>query len=512
MPPLSVLIRLALALVLGVAGVAKLADRPGTRLAVGQFGVPSRFTGAVAVALPIVELATAFGLLLDASAAWGALVACCLLTIFALAIALSLARGRRPECHCFGNVRSAPIGRGALLRNLGLAAIAGVVAVQGVSGSPAPLTGWLDALDRAGRVGVLIGSAAVAVIALQAWFSFALLRQNGALLLRLDALEERVEAVPPVGSRPGLDVGEQAPDFAATTADGQPATLQSILRAARPTLLTFLDPECAPCRELLPELAQSQRAYEERVTIAVVTSGGPVAAGAMRDRYGLRLVLAQRDRDVAEAYRAYGTPAAVAISADGHIARPLALGATRVRELLDEATATDTAPARNGTLAASAAAAAAGAILAAPPASAAAASDPEVQQLRDVLDRGSPALTTSLNASQRTLDKLVTNRPLSGPTRRARTRAGRDALNRNHDALAALRAQVAALTLTGQVGVPAQQIVLEALDLLLQFEVALERSLTAQRSSDRVKYADQASAIFSQAMQRNRDAGYVLGV
>ncbi|HUO73942.1 MAG TPA: MauE/DoxX family redox-associated membrane protein, partial [Solirubrobacteraceae bacterium] len=50
---------LLLACVFGLAGVAKLLDRAGTRQAVQGFGVPPRVVGAVAVVVPLVELAIA---------------------------------------------------------------------------------------------------------------------------------------------------------------------------------------------------------------------------------------------------------------------------------------------------------------------------------------------------------------------------------------------------------------------------------------------------------------------
>jgi hypothetical protein len=51
-----------------VAGVAKLVDRPGSRLAIADFGAPSALVGPVALALPLAELAIAVLLVLSPSA------------------------------------------------------------------------------------------------------------------------------------------------------------------------------------------------------------------------------------------------------------------------------------------------------------------------------------------------------------------------------------------------------------------------------------------------------------
>jgi uncharacterized membrane protein YphA (DoxX/SURF4 family) len=124
-------IRLVLAALLGVAGVAKLLDQAGSRRAVVDFGVPGRWAPPVALGLPLVELAAAVLLLPPATARWGGLLALLLLAFFAAAIAVSLSRGRAPDCHCFGQLHSAPVGWSTLMRNVVLAAGAAWVVVAG---------------------------------------------------------------------------------------------------------------------------------------------------------------------------------------------------------------------------------------------------------------------------------------------------------------------------------------------------------------------------------------------
>jgi hypothetical protein len=68
-------------------------------------------------------------LLFPATARWGALVALLLMAFFAAAIGVTLSQGRRPDCHCFGQLHSAPVGWSALARNVVLAAAAAWVAV-----------------------------------------------------------------------------------------------------------------------------------------------------------------------------------------------------------------------------------------------------------------------------------------------------------------------------------------------------------------------------------------------
>jgi uncharacterized membrane protein YphA (DoxX/SURF4 family) len=106
----SLAARLVLAMVLAAAGVAKLADRAGARSAVTELGVPPGLASPLALVLPLVELVIAGMLVWDRSAVAGAIAALVLLAAFTAAITLSVARGRRPECHCFGQLSSKPAG------------------------------------------------------------------------------------------------------------------------------------------------------------------------------------------------------------------------------------------------------------------------------------------------------------------------------------------------------------------------------------------------------------------
>ena len=120
-----------LSLVFVVAGVAKLADRAGSRRAVTDFGAPAVLAAPLAILVPLAELAVAALLIPASTAFWGALGALSLLLLFILGIAANLARGRRPDCHCFGQLHSAPAGWSTLARNGLLAAVVGFVVWQG---------------------------------------------------------------------------------------------------------------------------------------------------------------------------------------------------------------------------------------------------------------------------------------------------------------------------------------------------------------------------------------------
>src|SRR5713226_2622846 len=152
------LARLLLAVVFVVAGLAKLVDRAGSRQALIDFGVPARLVTPLAVLLPLAELAVAVALIPTASAWWGALGALALLVLFITAIGYNLAQGRTPDCHCFGQLHSAPAGWSTLVRNLVLAGIAGLVVSFGTNAAGPGLLDLLAGLTVTQRLELLGGA------------------------------------------------------------------------------------------------------------------------------------------------------------------------------------------------------------------------------------------------------------------------------------------------------------------------------------------------------------------
>src|SRR5258708_33387427 len=149
------LIRLLLAVVFAVAGLAKLADRAGSRQALVDFGVPALLAPPFGVLLPLAELAVAVALLPVATARGGALGVLLLLLVFVVGISYNLARGRTPDCHCFGQLHSAPAGWLTLLRNLVLAALAACITWFGRPSAGPGVLDWLAPLTAAEHIELL---------------------------------------------------------------------------------------------------------------------------------------------------------------------------------------------------------------------------------------------------------------------------------------------------------------------------------------------------------------------
>src|SRR5215203_1432483 len=181
--------RVLLVSVFIVAGVTKLADRAGSKKALVDFGVPASLAAPLGVLLPLAELAVASSLIPASTAWWGAVGALVLLLLFVVGISANLARGRKPECHCFGQLHSEPAGWKTLARNGVLAAVAGFVVWWGYDGAGPSAVGWLAGLSGAQIAGLVVGLAVLGVLAAQSLLLLNLIKQNGRLLMRVDALE-----------------------------------------------------------------------------------------------------------------------------------------------------------------------------------------------------------------------------------------------------------------------------------------------------------------------------------
>lgn len=342
---LLLIARLVLCGVFTVAAWGKLTDREGTRAAVVGFGAPERAVGALALGIPIVELIAAALLLPARTAEAGAIVGIGLLIVFSLAIAVNVAHGRAPECHCFGQLHSAPAGPKTLARNGVLMAAALLVLVGG--GGPSAVA-WIGRLHDSALVAVVAGVAIGALAVGGALAFVTLLRSYGRALVRLERLERAVreagievegEAAPGLDViRPqrGLQPGTPAPRFTATEVAGASVSLDDLLTLRHPVMLVFASPNCGPCAAMMPEVAAWQREHADRLTVAVASDGSLAEVRSKAEQFDLLHVLHDEDNELYGAFQANGTPGAVLIGGDGAIASYVASGRDAIEDLMHE--------------------------------------------------------------------------------------------------------------------------------------------------------------------------------
>jgi peroxiredoxin len=179
------------------------------------------------------------------------------------------------------------------------------------------------------------------------WTLYGLLRQNGRLLARLEAVEatltkssdsERVFAdrslVRSRINRAGLAPGTIAPEFRLPTLEGGQAALSDY--AGRGLLLVFSDPECAPCLALLPRLQRAAGA--SGIAVLVISRGTAEANRRKMQAAGVTLPVAlQAHWEISRLYAQFSTPVGYLVDRHGRIAENVALGAGPILALLSNA-------------------------------------------------------------------------------------------------------------------------------------------------------------------------------
>jgi peroxiredoxin len=184
------------------------------------------------------------------------------------------------------------------------------------------------------------------------WLFAQLIRQNGRILLRLEAIEERVgtSSVPaPAQAQAeapaeGLPVGSAAPDFELPDLAGKRHSLAEF--RGRRVLVMFFGPRCGFCTEMLPKLAETPLAGSGGAPMPLVVTTGSVEENRpLFEQHNVRCpVLIQKQMEVASRYQAYGTPMGYLIDEQGAIASRIAVGSEALLALLG---AEPAAPAAN---------------------------------------------------------------------------------------------------------------------------------------------------------------------
>ena len=313
---ITILLRLGLSAVFGVAGVTKLLDQRGTRDAVKNFGSPESLAPTLALILPIAELAIAAGLLFKSTVVVSDLAALLVLGLFVLVISVNLAGGRTHDCHCFGQFYSRPLGWPTLARNVIFAGGAAFVLWQARRETSPSILGTLAQLNPFQQLSLVITLAVVVGILI-----YSLRRQK--------RLSVTTAATPR-----GLPLNSPAPPFEIAAYAGGRTSLAQLLAYGRPLLLIFTNPNCGSCVVLFQEIKEWQQSHSEQLTIALLSFGTIKENFVNVARNGLGQVLLQKEREVAEKYGADVTPTALVVDTGGRIATPMAAGAEEIRNLL----------------------------------------------------------------------------------------------------------------------------------------------------------------------------------
>ena len=179
------------------------------------------------------------------------------------------------------------------------------------------------------------------LIVVGTWLGYQLVRQNGRILLRLEAIEKQLG--PRAGKKQreaarspeGLSVGAAAPDFELPDLAGVRRKVSEF--RGQDLLLIFFNPKCGFCTKMAADLAALPAEGDPgRAVPVVVTTGGADENRKLIEQFGIRcLVLLQKEMEVASQFRAQGTPMGYRIDREGRIASELAVGAEPLLKLAD---------------------------------------------------------------------------------------------------------------------------------------------------------------------------------
>jgi thiol-disulfide isomerase/thioredoxin/uncharacterized membrane protein YphA (DoxX/SURF4 family) len=329
------IIRLILFGVFAVAGISKLLDPEGAKKAMRDFGTPEEFTDFFAVGLPFAEIVFAVCLLFVSMSWVGAAGALLLLTTFIGGIIWQMAQGNAPDCHCFGQIHSEPVGKKSLIRNVIFALMALVLLFSGRTNQGLDL-----AATTGGMVQMVLILFLVILGILLLGYLVKVAAQQNEIVRRLGVLEfatsdpsavERNEAGDPSD---GLPIGAPLPDFAIPDLNGRIVQFEHLLAENKPLLFLFVGAQCAPCESLLPEIAEWERELSNKLKFVFVSHGDVTTN---KEKFGLsRIALVEKDRELAVSVNAKWTPSALFVDSGGIIASHIAPGDVAIRRLVEQ--------------------------------------------------------------------------------------------------------------------------------------------------------------------------------
>lgn len=199
------------------------------------------------------------------------------------------------------------------------------------------------------QVTLVVLSALLLVSQVALWaVLFQVVKQQGRLLLRLDALGQRQEELAPgpgangfapateQGQPAGLPVGTPIAPFALPDLEGRSVGLSNL--AGNPALLIHWSTQCGFCDMIAPNLARLQPALQtQNVQLVLISSGEAEANRQYATKHGLTgPILLQDVTQGVECFQGLGTPVAYLLDAQGQVQRPLAWGADQVMTLARE--------------------------------------------------------------------------------------------------------------------------------------------------------------------------------
>lgn len=333
-------LRIFLAGVFFLAGIGKLLDLKGAEKAVRDFGVPESLAKPFGFLLPVFEICLAVLLLFVQTSWFGAIGATLLLTVFIGGMLWQMKLGNAPDCHCFGQIHSEPVGKKSLLRNVIFAILALLLVISGREHQGFSISEFNG--DSFEIMQIVFGLIIIGFLFVLMFYLKNISEKQTQILRRLEVLEiigndGNIQERENIGNpKEGLPIGSPVADFELPNLSGRNATFEHLLMKGKPMLFFYVSPTCTPCEALLPEIEVWENELKDKVTFVFISNGNAKENIA---KFGADMtgeVLLQKNREVAEILDLKWTPTAVLINAEGMIASHPAAGDRAIRELIDD--------------------------------------------------------------------------------------------------------------------------------------------------------------------------------
>lgn len=342
MESVILLVRLFLFGIFALAGVGKFLDLKGSEKAFMEFGVPAGVALPASVALSIFEIVLAI-LFLSTATSWiAAIGALALLLLFIGQMTYQMAKGNAPDCHCFGQVHSEPVGKKSIARNIVFAGMTGLLVVSGRGAQGISL---LD--DRLDIIQLVLGLTVIGLLVAALSYLRQISRDQVKLMRQIEIMElvsreggavEREDAGHP---HEGMPIGTFFPNFELPDLKGEMIGLSALREAKRPILFLFVSPNCMPCGALVPEFEQWQRDLAGKLNIVFISNGTAAQNFEKFAGEAEKVILLQKEREIAEAVKAQWTPTAILMDVNGRIKSHAIAGDGAIRGLIEQIGAKD---------------------------------------------------------------------------------------------------------------------------------------------------------------------------
>lgn len=337
MTPL-ILCSLTLIVTLAVSGYAKVKDPTSTVTALVNLKADSFIPLKLAArTLPWLELGLAAGLLILPGLAQllTALASLALFSAYWALIARALVQGNTASCNCFGSASQAPTSIFTLIRNTGLL-LAAAGSLIGALETRASALSQLLALDAQGWLWLL--AAGFACLTLWAIYRAEL----------VESPTQQLEAAQQAGSQPAADQDQAEQDYIRLPipyADIQlplsklpfpdHAPIQLTLRdlaASQARVLLWVSPGCGHCHDVAGKIPSWQQALPMLGIHPVVSDDDSIAPFSFPPEVEVLVDPGYKTQRLFGS----GTPAALALGADGLIAGGPVFGSSKVMEFMDD--------------------------------------------------------------------------------------------------------------------------------------------------------------------------------